>query len=106
MSPSSRARTMAARLPAPMPWLRPAWRLPVRVVLDSQARLAPTAKLATGARQAPVWLLCSEAAPAVRREALRKAGVEIVDVPAGGDGRIDIAEAARVLGARGLTRVL
>jgi diaminohydroxyphosphoribosylaminopyrimidine deaminase/5-amino-6-(5-phosphoribosylamino)uracil reductase len=81
-------------------------RSPLRVVLDSQARLAPTSKLATTARQVPVWLLCTQAAPVVRREALHKAGVETLEVMAGGDGRVDIADAAYVLGARGLTRVL
>ena len=39
-------------------------RSPVRIVLDSKARLAPTSKLATTARQVPVWLVCTSAAPA------------------------------------------
>jgi diaminohydroxyphosphoribosylaminopyrimidine deaminase/5-amino-6-(5-phosphoribosylamino)uracil reductase len=81
-------------------------RSPLRIVLDSQARLAPTSRLATTARQVPVWLLCTKAAPVARREALQERGVEIVEVSASGDGRVEIAEAARVLAARGLTRVL
>ena len=40
------------------------------------------------------------------REALQERGVEIVEVAAGGDGRVDVAAAAQALGARGLTRVL
>jgi diaminohydroxyphosphoribosylaminopyrimidine deaminase/5-amino-6-(5-phosphoribosylamino)uracil reductase len=83
-----------------------AGRSPVRIVLDSKARLAPTSKLATTARQVPVWLVCTSAAPAAAREVLQKAGVEIVEVAAGGDGRVDVAAAGQVLGARGLTRVL
>jgi diaminohydroxyphosphoribosylaminopyrimidine deaminase / 5-amino-6-(5-phosphoribosylamino)uracil reductase len=79
---------------------------PVRIVLDSKARLAPTSKLATTARQVPVWLVCTSAAPAAAREILQKAGVEIVEVAAGGDGRADVAAAGQALGARGLTRVL
>ena len=79
---------------------------PVRIVLDSKARLAPTSKLATTARQVPVWLVCTSAAPAAAREILQKAGVEIVEVAAGGDGRVDVAAAGQALGARGLTRVL
>ena len=81
-------------------------RSPVRIVLDSQARLSPTSRLATTARATPVWLLCTKAAPADRRDALGKLGVEIVEVASGGDGRIDVAAAARALGTRGLTRVL
>ena len=83
-----------------------AGRSPVRIVLDSKARLAPTSKLATTARQVPVWLVCTSAAPAAAREVLQKAGVEIVEVAAGGDGRVDVAAAGQALGARGLTRVL
>ena len=83
-----------------------AGRSPVRIVLDSKARLAPTSKLATTARQVPVWLVCTSAAPAASRKVLSEAGVEIVEVPAGGDGRVDVAAAAQALGARGLTRVL
>src|SRR5262245_55344120 len=81
-------------------------RSPVRIVLDSQARLATTSKLTRTANQAPVWLLCTQAAPTDRREALQRAGVEIIEVAAGGDGRVDANAAARTLGSRGLTRVL
>lgn len=81
-------------------------RSPVRIVLDSQARLSPRSKLATSARVTPVWLVCTKAAPADRREALNALGVEIVEVEEGSDGRIDVLAAARALGGRGLTRVL
>ena len=81
-------------------------RSPLRIVLDSQARLAATSKLAAAAYQAPVWVLCTQAAPAARREALRRAGVEIVEIAATADGRVDLSNAARTLGTRGLTRVL
>lgn len=79
---------------------------PVRIVLDSRARLSPQSRLATTARQRPVWLLCTKAAPSEARDALVGLGVEIVEVEAGADGRIDVAAAGQLLGARGLTRVL
>jgi diaminohydroxyphosphoribosylaminopyrimidine deaminase/5-amino-6-(5-phosphoribosylamino)uracil reductase len=53
-----------------------------------------------------VWLLCTKAAPSEARDALVGLGVEIVEVEAGADGRIDVAAAGQLLGARGLTRVL
>ena len=81
-------------------------RSPVRIVLDSQARLSTGSKLAASARVTPVWLVCTKAAPADRREALSELGVEIVEVDSGSEGRIDVLAAARALGARGLTRVL
>ena len=79
---------------------------PVRIVLASKAGLAETSKLAKTARQVPVWLLCTSAAEAGRQEALRKAGVEVIEVAAAGDGRVDVVAAAQALGQRGLTRVL
>ena len=81
-------------------------RSPVRIVLDSRAGLALDSVLATTARQVPVWVMCTSAAPGERRDALRAAGVEIMEVPASADGRIDVPSAARALGERGLTRVL
>lgn len=81
-------------------------RSPVRIVLDSQARLSLSSKLAMSARVTPVWLVCTKTAPSDRREALNALGVEIVEVEEGRDGRIDVLAAARVLGGRGLTRVL
>jgi diaminohydroxyphosphoribosylaminopyrimidine deaminase/5-amino-6-(5-phosphoribosylamino)uracil reductase len=79
---------------------------PVRIVLDSKAGLAEMSKLAKTARQVPVWLLCTSAAEAAKRAVLRKAGGEVIEVAAAGDGRVDVAAAAQALGQRGLTRVL
>ena len=76
---------------------------PVRVILDSKARLSPTSKLALSARKTPVWLLCT--APPYSG-ALQAAGVDIVQVAPGPDGRVDVVAAARELASRGLTRVL
>lgn len=79
---------------------------PVRVVLDSRARLSPTSKLATTARTHPVWLICTPAAPAAQREALQALGIEIVEVAADATGRVDVAAALRALGARDITRLM
>ncbi len=79
---------------------------PVRIVLDSQARLSPASKLATSARSTPVWLVCTGAASSAGRDRLAALGVEIVEVESAPDGRIDVLAAAQALGARGLTRVL
>ncbi len=76
---------------------------PVRVVLDSKARLSPTSRLASSARTTPVWLLCTEAP---RSDALQASGIDIIQVPAAPDGRVDVAAASRELASRGLTRVL
>jgi diaminohydroxyphosphoribosylaminopyrimidine deaminase / 5-amino-6-(5-phosphoribosylamino)uracil reductase len=79
---------------------------PVRIVVDSKARLSPSSKLAASARTTPVWLLCTSAASKAARDALSAKGVEIVEVNSGEQGRVDIMAAARALGGRGLTSVL
>ena len=79
---------------------------PLRIVLDSKARLSPTSKLAKSARDTPVWLICTPAAPLAARHVLEELGVEVVEVAAESAGRVDVHVAAKALGARGLTRVL
>ncbi len=77
---------------------------PVRIVVDSKARLALESRLVRSARQTPLWLVCTEVEPP-REHLLREAGVEIVRVAAR-EGRVDVTAAARELGKRGLTSVL
>jgi diaminohydroxyphosphoribosylaminopyrimidine deaminase/5-amino-6-(5-phosphoribosylamino)uracil reductase len=79
---------------------------PIRIVLDSKARLSPQSKLAATADRAKVWLLCTGDAPATARQALQAKGVEVIEVAADARGRVDISAAARALGERRLTRVL
>ena len=81
-------------------------RSPVRIVLDSQARLSLRSKLETSAQVTAVWLVCTKSAPGDRLEELSALGMEVVEVEGGSDGRIDVLAAARALGGRGLTRVL
>lgn len=79
---------------------------PVRIVIDSKARLQPTSKLAVTASNVPVWLVCTRQASNSSREALQARGVEIIEVEATPQGRVDISAAAHALGSRGLTSVL
>lgn len=81
-------------------------RSPVRVVVDSSLRLPPTAKLATGARHIPTWVVTGPTPDPARAEALAALGVEPIPVAAGPDGRVDPAAAMTALAARGITRVL
>ena len=81
-------------------------RSPLRLVLDSRARLPVTSKLAASAGATPVWLLCTRAAPAEARQALVERGVKVIEVAADDAGRIDVVAAAQVLASQGLTRVL
>jgi diaminohydroxyphosphoribosylaminopyrimidine deaminase/5-amino-6-(5-phosphoribosylamino)uracil reductase len=81
-------------------------RSPVRIVLDSGARLPMQSCLVRTAREVPVWLVAGPDAPAAAISGLEAAGVVVLRAPLGADGHIDAAAACRALGERGLTRVL
>ncbi|MDY4884306.1 MAG: bifunctional diaminohydroxyphosphoribosylaminopyrimidine deaminase/5-amino-6-(5-phosphoribosylamino)uracil reductase RibD [Anaerovibrio sp.] len=78
-------------------------RNPVRIVVDSRARLPLTAKLVTdGAARTIVAV--TEQAPAERVEALRSAGVEII--VAGSSNHVDMHSLMEQLGAMKISSVL
>jgi diaminohydroxyphosphoribosylaminopyrimidine deaminase/5-amino-6-(5-phosphoribosylamino)uracil reductase len=81
-------------------------RSPVRVVLDRQLRIPPTARVIAEARQVPTWLVTLSSADQAKQLALRDAGVEIIAVEPEAGGHVDLAAALRRLGERGLTRLL
>lgn len=78
---------------------------PIRIVLDTQARLSPKSSLVRGAADTALWVVCSNEAPLAHREALLAHGVEILPVGTGSGG-IDIEAAMRLLAERGVTRLL
>ncbi len=80
-------------------------RSPVRVVLDGKLKTPLGSNLIKTAREIPVWLIASEDAPKDSERKLAEAGAEVIRVPSK-QGRVDLQAAFRVLGARGLTRIL
>ncbi len=78
---------------------------PVRVVLDRHLRLPSLSIIARTAKQVPVWVFCSEDAPADRERALSDLGV-IVQRTRTGEGGLDIHAALQALAARGITRLM
>ena len=91
------------RLTVRLPGL--ARRSPSRIVLDATARLPLQSQLVAGAREFPLYLLVGPEAPPARTDALREAGVRIVEVPSGSGG-VDIESALERLAGQGFTRVL
>ena len=79
-------------------------RSPLRIVADGSLGLPPTHRLA--ADEGPCWALCREDADADRASALEDAGVRLIRVPAGEDGRMNLAAGLGRLGEAGLTRLL
>ncbi|MEJ1158599.1 bifunctional diaminohydroxyphosphoribosylaminopyrimidine deaminase/5-amino-6-(5-phosphoribosylamino)uracil reductase RibD [Prosthecomicrobium sp. N25] len=79
---------------------------PTRIVIDSRARLPLASRLARTAREVPVYLVATEAAPRARVEALREAGVEVLVVPTAPDGHVDLVKALTTLSWKGVPSVL
>ena len=79
---------------------------PMRVVADGRLRLPLTSKLVRGARKMPLWLLSSPGGDTARRNAFTECGVDLIDVPPGSDGLMDMKIAMQRLAARGITRLL
>lgn len=92
------------RLTCRLPGL--AGRSPVRIVLDRNLRIPLSARLIAEAREIPTWLLTVTEGDDGRRQALREAGVEVLEDEPDDAGEIHLARALRLLGERGVTRLL
>jgi diaminohydroxyphosphoribosylaminopyrimidine deaminase / 5-amino-6-(5-phosphoribosylamino)uracil reductase len=83
----------------------PGQRDPVRVVVDSTARLPPGARILRQRSAAPTLVACTLRAPPGRVKTLQRAGAEIVRCQSR-DGRVDLKDLLERLAGRGLTSVL
>jgi len=81
-------------------------RSPVRVVLDGRLHLPLTSQLVMTARILPTWLVTLRNNEARRREAYAACGLEVIEVGESNEGSLDLREALRRLGERGITRLL
>ena len=77
---------------------------PVRIICDSRLRLPPDCQIVRTAREQPTIVACA-AAPDKRRQALERAGVEVLPLP-GRDGRVDLTALLAELGRREIDGVL
>lgn len=75
---------------------------PIRVVVDAAARLPLTSRLARSAREVPVRLVVGEDADEGARRALAALGVDILPVPDGDAGRLDLTAVLARLAADGI----
>ncbi len=81
-------------------------RQPWRLVLDSQARTPPDARLLDPALPGRTTLCITAVAPAARLAALRARGADLLALPGAMDGRLDLASLATELGRRGVMSLL
>lgn len=77
-------------------------RQPVRIVLDSRQRLDARSKLARSALESPVIVITVQTPD----PALIRAGVEVLQVHAGADGRVSLNHALTALRGKGLISLL
>ena len=80
-------------------------RQPRRVVFDSTARLPLDSKLVQAAREVPLTVVVSRAAPRAATDALEMAGAEII-VATGENEQARVISALAQLGAAGITGIL
>lgn len=78
---------------------------PTRIVVDSGLRLTTNSNLAKTARDVPTWIVCGEACDISRRKDLEDAGVQVMEVRRGPDGRLALDAVLSALGDQGVTRL-
>jgi len=81
-------------------------RQPVRIVADSRLGLSVESRLGRSIAEAPLWLLHGPQAPGDAREIWLEQGATLIECGLDPMGRLDMADAMRRLGDRGLTRIL
>lgn len=78
---------------------------PLRILCDAALKHRPDSRLGRTAREHPVWLLHTAAAPEARRKAWDETGAQRAELAANGP-HLDLAAAFRHLADQGLTRIL
>jgi diaminohydroxyphosphoribosylaminopyrimidine deaminase/5-amino-6-(5-phosphoribosylamino)uracil reductase len=79
---------------------------PLRVVVDTKLKMPPTAKVLDGSSSAGCLVACGKGASAKRRTALEKAGAEVLEIPKGLKGGVDLTALMEELGKRGVISLL
>ena len=79
---------------------------PLRVVLDTNLRLSPTAKMLLQESSAPTWIFCGPRPDAAKVKALEAAGAVVKPVVLADTGAVELSAVLRELGRNQLNSVL
>ena len=78
----------------------------VRIIFDTNLRLAGTEKIFEKSADHPVWIITSIEATNEKAKPLVNAGADIVTIPKNDQGQIDLKAAMSELSEKGITRLL
>jgi len=95
--------SLTTRLPADV---QPDPRDPVRIILDSRLSISENAGILRLDSEAVTLIICADSVPDTARTQIERPGVEVVTIPTGSDGRIDLAALMQYLGDRDITSLL
>lgn len=79
---------------------------PLRVVLDTNLRISPGARILDQQSNAKTWIYCGPDVSGDKKERLIEAGASVYSTDVMGSGRLDIRKVLAHLGANGITSVL
>ena len=79
---------------------------PLRIVLDSNLRLSPSARMLHQDSDAKTWVFCGQKPSVKRRKDLESAGAKVIPVQLDNNGRINLKAVADYLGRARITSVL
>ena len=80
-------------------------RQPARIILDCGLQIPLDCALVRTAKESPLWIACSEAAPKDKEEQLSRAGALVLRAPVS-EGKIDLRALLEELGRRQITSLL
>ena len=79
---------------------------PLRIICDSNLRIPLESKIVKSAKEIPAIIVCDDKADFAKRNSLEQAGLEVLTLPGGKTGKIDLSELMKVLGERKIDSVL
>ena len=79
---------------------------PLRVICDSALRIPLESKIVKSAKEIPTIIVCDDKADFAKRNSLKQAGLEVLGLPCGKAGKIDLSKLMSILGERKIDSVL